>query len=154
MKSSIIFTIKVWLTTGIFSPIIFNLIRYYFVFRNYSHDKDFKRIVDHLLAKAIKATYLGTAFDFLLAIILFTAIYFLSKQSAGVKDIKRHLYLLGILFFLIIFSLAWFEYSNEYRHYFLLDLLISLLCDILILTVSIRFYKLKGWEIKSTPVLE
>ena len=143
MKSSLIFIIKVWLTTGILSPLIFLLIRYYWIFFEYSSGKEFKHSLNYILPKAGKTILYALATDFLLAIILFAAVYFLSKRTASISYIKRCLTLLGVSFFLIIFIPAWVYGSQKQEIIFLQFYLVPFLSYVMVLMASIWFYSLK-----------
>src|SRR5579863_712138 len=149
MRSSAIFLIKTWLTSSILSPLLIFSIRYYWIFFEYSSGKEFKHFLNYILAKAGKTILYALAVNFLLAIILFAAIYFLSKQTASIRYIKRCLTSLAVLFYLIIFLLAWFDRPEKHQDMFLRFYLAPILSYVLISVASIWFYSLKRWQIKS-----
>jgi hypothetical protein len=148
MKQALIYSLKVWFTTSILSPLQITLLRCYFLSSNHLnpfHDpKVYDRELLHL-TKMLEGTWIALL---PLGLGVYYAVILLSKRSIPIAYIKGYLCIIGVVLavlpnaLLLIYVLGSNEASLS-RTVTVDSLNNYMICYILAVLASIWFYKLK-----------
>ncbi|TWJ03499.1 hypothetical protein JN11_01045 [Mucilaginibacter frigoritolerans] len=147
MKQELTYTLKVWLTSSVLTPILTTALHFYFLSLNNLHPFYDARIYDKELLRLLKSIALIWVGFLPLAVGLYYSIVLLSKKPIGLFCIKAYLSVIGVIlatFFeaILLFDMLMSNTNGLIRTVAINAIIQSIICHTLPVVGSIWFYKL------------
>ena len=148
MKPAIIYSLKVWLTTSILTPILITLMHCYFLASNhlnpFHNPKVFHRELLHLITM-IEGTCI---FMVPLGLGLYYSVILLNKRSIRSVAIKGYLSIIGVTLAVLpdavfLFYMIWSNPDSPFITITIIGFTHAMVCYALSVLAGIWFYKLK-----------
>ena len=148
MKQPLAYSLKIWLTTSILSPILITFLHFYFLVLNqlnpFHNPKVFHRELLHLITM-IEGNWI---FMIPLGLGLYYSVMLLNKRSIRLVVIKGYLSIIGVVLAVLpdavfLFYMIWSNPDSPFITITIIGFTHAMVCYALSVLAGIWFYKLK-----------